>query len=367
MPLSFPELAIRRVLIAVAGLVLAIACGNSGHAAPRKAGKPANKAPASRSKAATDVRLVRVPQGGLQPQVAVDSEGTVHLVYLADDPQSANVFYVQKARSEDANIEAFSKPLHVNSQPGSAIAIGSIRGAQLALGKANRVHVAWNGSGKAEPKGQVKYGNPMLYSRLADDGAGFEPQRNVIHEAYGLDGGGSVAADRQGNVYVTWHAGSNEASRRVWVARSDDDGATFKSEIEADSGEDGACGCCGMKAMADDRGTLFMLYRSAREKVNRDMLLLTSNDRGKTFRRELAGNWIVDVCPMSSEAFVETPESVLAAWETDGQAFFSRIDKKDRQLSKPIAAPGSADGRKHPALAANSRGETILVWTEGTG
>ena len=32
-----------------------------------------------------------------------------------------------------------------------------------------------------------------------------------------------------------------------------------------------------------------------------------------------------------------------------------------------MAPPGSGKGRKHPALAVNRRGETIVVWTEGTG
>jgi hypothetical protein len=36
-------------------------------------------------------------------------------------------------------------------------------------------------------------------------------------------------------------------------------------------------------------------------------------------------------------------------------------------VPKLIAAPGGAKGRKHPRLAVNSRGETLLVWTEGTG
>lgn len=46
----------------------------------------------------------------------------------------------------------------------------------------------------------------MLYTRLNDAGDGFEPQRNVIQKRPGLDGGGSIAADAEGNVYVAWHA-----------------------------------------------------------------------------------------------------------------------------------------------------------------
>lgn len=70
---------------------------------------------------------------------------------------------------------------------------------------------------------------------------------------------------------------------------------------------------------------------------------------------------------MSSEALVEGPNGVLAAWETQGQVKFARVDPKALSLSSPIGAPGSGQNRKHPVLAVNSRGETLLVWTEGTG
>ena len=38
-----------------------------------------------------DVTLIRVPDGGIQPQVAVDSEGVLHLIYLKGDPGSADI------------------------------------------------------------------------------------------------------------------------------------------------------------------------------------------------------------------------------------------------------------------------------------
>ena len=117
--------------------------------------------------AADRIRVHRVPGGGLQPQVAVDEQGILHLIYFSGDARQGNVFYVKS--TDDAR--TFSQPLQVNSQPGSAIATGTIRGAQLALGKAGRVHVAWNGSGEAQPPGPVnpdsgKSGMPMLYARL---------------------------------------------------------------------------------------------------------------------------------------------------------------------------------------------------------
>src|SRR5262249_25301722 len=92
------------------------------------------------------VNLVRTPNNGLQPQAVVDERGTLHLIYLAGDPSASDVFYVRR----DAGKMEFSAPRRVNSQPGSAIATGTIRGAQVSIGKNGRVHVAWNGSNKAE-------------------------------------------------------------------------------------------------------------------------------------------------------------------------------------------------------------------------
>lgn len=362
---ALPNVIARVAFTALLVLFVATMTSHEASAAPKKASGTKPKAGATGN--ATEVKTVRVPNRGIQPQAAVDREGALHLICMGDAPGAANVYYVRK----EVGSEEFSRPIRVNSQPGSAIAVGSIRGAQLALGKGGRVHVAWNGSGTAEPKGQAKYGSPMLYSRLGDDGSRFEPQRNVIHEAYTLDGGGSVAADLDGNVYVVWHGRlgdeGDETSRRVWVARSTDDGATFDAEKPADSGKDGVCGCCGLKSMADQQGTLYVFYRSAREKVNRDMVLLTSTNQGTSFRGETADRWSIATCPMSSEAFVDGAEAITAAWETNGQVFFFRIDKKKRATARPIGAPGSPAGRKHPALAVNGRGETILVWDEGTG
>src|SRR6187551_3151894 len=77
------------------------------------------------------ITVLRAPNGGIQPQAAVDAAGVVHLIYYKGDAGGGDVFYVRR----EMNTENFSKPIQVNSQPGSAIAAGSIRGAQLALGR----------------------------------------------------------------------------------------------------------------------------------------------------------------------------------------------------------------------------------------
>jgi len=310
------------------------------------------------------VTLLRTPDGGIQPQAATDGKGVIHLIYYKGPSGGGDLFYVRQEPGQ----EGFSKPLKVNSQPGRAIAAGTIRGAQLALGKNGRVHVAWNGTA---PKDGGWMAAPMLYTRLNDTGTAFEPERDVITAARGLDGGGSLAADSQGNVYVFWHAPkpgntNGEAGRAVFVARSTDDGKTFGQDKLAATNPTGACGCCGMKAFADNEGNVYALYRAASEKVNRAETLLISRNRGADFEIAFAHPWKVDSCPMSSASFSAAGAGALAAWETDGQVYFSRVNAKRLTVAEPVSPRGAAK-RKHPVAVANAKGEVLLAWTEGTG
>jgi hypothetical protein len=320
---------------------------------------------------ADKVTLMRTPNGGIQPQAVMGERGTLHLIYLAGEPGASDVFYVRRAKGQ----ADFSAPLHVNSQPGSAVATGTIRGAQVALGKNGRVHVAWNGSNAAAPR-PASNSAPFLYARLNDAGNAFEAQRNLIHSTQHLDGGGTVVADKAGNVYVVWHAapGDNalkgEPNRRIWMARSTDGGKTFTREAAVDpplgdGKTTGVCACCGMRAFINEQSKLFVLYRTATEMTERGMFLLTSSDHGKSFSGARLDKWNLTTCPMSSTTMTQA-EHTIGAWENNGQVFFGTLDSKG-DAPAFIAAPGTTGKRKHPAIAVNSRGETILVWTEGTG
>ncbi len=311
------------------------------------------------------VRLLRTPNNGIQPQAVMDEQGVLHLIYFSGDPAAGDIFYVRREPGK----ETFSSPMQVNSQAGSAVAMGTIRGAHLSIGKGGRVHVSWNGSKTATPRGPDKEA-PMLYARMDDAKTGFETERNVMQFSGGLDGGGSVAADQGGNVYVTWHGRGSvegEAHRRVWIARSTDEGKTFAREAPALPEETGACGCCGMRAFVDRKGQVQVLYRAATEEVNRDMIWLTSTDNGKTFRGARLDRWELSTCPMSSASIANGVNETLLAWETKGQVYFQAVTPAPKGAAKPIAAPGNSETRKHPAVATNTRGETILIWTEGTG
>jgi hypothetical protein len=204
---------------------------------------------------------------------------------------------------------------------------------------------------------------------LNDKGTSFEPERNVIQFAYGLDGGGSVAADEMGDVYVAWHSDAGEKSesnRRVWLARSTDEGKNFLKEIAVSPKSDGACGCCGMRALTDHQNNVYLLYRTAKQGLQRDITLLYSDSKGSKFKSLPVDGWELQSCPMTTSHLFPLDRGVLGTWETKGKVFFSNFST-DGEKKPSFSAPNEGENSKHPALAKDGAGDVLMAWTEGTG
>lgn len=316
---------------------------------------------------AAGVVTQRTPDSGIQPQLVRDADGRLHLLYYTGPTGGGDLFY---ARTTPGRRD-FATPTRVNSESGSAIATGTIRGGQLAVGRDGRAHVVWNGA-KSIPNSSYE-GVPMWYARSDVSGTRFESQRNLITHAGGLDGGGDVTIDSAGNIHVFWHGASatntaGESGRAVFITTSTNAGSTFPPERVASPDGTGACGCCGMGAFADSGGRLFALYRSAATRMDRDELLVMSGDGGRTFTEWHRAPWKTASCPMSSAAFAESPLGIHAAWEVSGQIQFTTLPGTGARPGKLAVNEPPGTGRsKHPAIAVNARGETLLAWAEGTG
>ena len=332
------------------------------HAVAAAAQTPATS-PASGStpvESRSRVEIVEVPDAGIQPQAVVDGEGTIHLLYFKGTPGGGDLFYVRRK----AGAGAFSSPIAVNSEPGTAIATGSVRGGQIALGRTGWIHVAWNGS-KAVDREDGKF-TPMWYSRLPPGGSRFASQRAIGAHTRHLDGGGSIAADRHGKVHVVWHAAGpvdGETHRRIYVATSSNDGARFAAE-KAFPLEDGACGCCGVEALATASGAVHLLYRSAGAMIHRDAMWMTIGPQGASPPARLQA-WELPACPMTTFAMAAGADGIVAAWETQQQIYSAVLNSARKEVSTVVPMPG-AGVRKHPSVAINARGDRLIAWTEGT-
>lgn len=301
-----------------------------------------------------------VPDGGIQPQAVIDTRGTIHLIYYKGEPTGGDLYYVRRGASDST----FSTPIRVNSENGSAIAAGAVRGGRIALGRGGWLHVAWNAAHPVERNGEQV--TPIWYTRLAPDAQAFEPQRAIgTHTKY-LDGGGTVAADGAGHVYVVWHAAGSaegETHRELFVASSSDDGKRFAPDrVFANAG--GACGCCGAAALVDDGGRLQILYRSAADGIHRDATWMTveSHSEQSTVRLQ---PWNLPACPMTTFAIAQAPGALVGAWVVEQQIYTASLNPVTHTATTPSAMSGSAV-RNHPGVAIGRSGDRLFAWIEGS-
>jgi hypothetical protein len=292
---------------------------------------------------AADVSLRHLPDNGLEPDVAVDSAGRIHLIYFAGKAKAGDVLY----RTSSDGGATFSDSTRVNSQADAACIIGAVRGPRLAIDASDRPHVIWCGSDRAQPKPRL-LGMPLLYSKL--DGKTFTPQRQIIAAGAGVDGGPAIAADRSGNVDIIWHAPSRpsggEQDRRLYLVSSRDD---FAARTQLEMPGIGVCACCAVEAFYDEQNVRRVLFRGADEVIHRDNYLLTAG----AAPRKLA-TWNVGKCVMSTA----DAKADLLAWESQDHIMVSNLaDTHHARLG--------AKNPKHPRLAI-AGGRVLVTWTENT-
>jgi hypothetical protein len=82
-------------------------------------------------------------------------------------------------------------------------------------------------------------------------------------------------------------------------------------------------------------------------------------DKGAAIK--VLDDWRIAMCPMSSVSLMPVAQTLRAAWENDGQIVTGFMDS-------PVAfqkvGPKNA---KHPALAQNAKGQTVIVSVLGAG
>jgi len=301
------------------------------------------------------VRVEEVPEKGLQPEVVTGTDGVIHLVYLKGSPNGTDVRYTWRKSGDP-----WQPSITVNSTPKSGIAMGTIRGPQIALNGTGTVLVLWNGvGGKSQP-------SPLWFSRKSETDSSFEEQRNLLGDETALDGGASITADSRGKVFVVWHgnlsgAKPDESRRLVFLRTSTDQGTTFGKAEALNEKTPGVCACCSLRALAGPNGELSVFFRSAVTMERRSMTLL-SHRIGEKWQLDEIDPWKVAACPMSSSSLLNTRDKLLGAWETDGRV---KVGWVSEHSSRPVTI--ATKEAKHPTVAINSMGKLLVAWVEGTG
>jgi hypothetical protein len=330
------------------GIVCFLVCCVSG---PRVA--CAAESPASQSQ----VHVVRPPRDSFVPDVVLDTRGVLHMVYA----RNKNAEYV---RSADNGV-TWTDPVIVNTEGTVEFKMGE-RGPKLALGRDCTIHVVWVDCWAPGVKTYVRY------ARSRDGRNSFE-SRKALSSMSGVDGV-TVTADGTGHILAFWHVNLPPQSTipsATWLhlARSDDDGATFRHDepIRIDNLGALACSMCMMRARVGSDGDVSLAFRSAEGNI-RDFYVLKGkpNENRFTALRVNRDDWLLKSCPMCGPELTVGPDGrQYCAFMSRHRVYWSVSDESLTEFKLHVSTPAPEDDEIYPSAVANRARFVLLVWQVG--
>ena len=316
---------------------------------------------------AVEVRVVRMPDNTLVPEVAMTTNGVLYVVYGSNH----NAYCVQSTN----NGATFSAPVKVNSSGTVETEMGE-RGPKIALGASNTVHAVW------ADDWELAAGHIVLarYSRSLDGGKTFDPLK-TLSATNGTDGL-TVTADTNGNVLAFWHCmydkpKSNGVNAATWmyVARSTDNGLTFRGNesVRISNLSELACSMCMMSARVKEDGNAYLAFRAAQDNI-RDNYVLKGPAGTNAFtaiRAQFDNNYLTN-CPMTGpEVTFEPGGRALCAFMvsnlpmTSNSVYWAVSDTQVTGFALHVSTPAKAATERYATALANARGDVLFLWQNG--
>jgi hypothetical protein len=276
-----------------------------------------------------------------QPQLAMEGSTAV-LVYGAGNDVFAAV-------SQDGG-QSFGKPTLVGNA--GVISLGRHRGPRVAISGGAIVIAAIAGQAGKGQDGE-------LYVWRSLDGGKRWGKATQVSDAPGAarEGLHALAAGPKGLVFATWLDLRNKGTR-LMATVSRDAGATWSANFPVYESPDGhICECCHPSAAIGSDGAIHVLFRNWLG-GSRDMWLATSRDGGKSFAAKKVGEgaWALNACPMDGGGLgVKANGQIVTSWRREQKIFWTD--------GASFQAPEWTG--KDSALALDSVGKPVIVWTEG--
>ena len=273
---------------------------------------------------------------GSSPQIAVDTRGTIRMVFGRRD----SIFVV----TSGDNARSFGAPALVAVVPN--MHLGNTRGPTIASSATRSAIMA------VDNKGTISI------FELDHRANRWTPRPGPLNSAEGSapEGLGTIAADDADNFYATWLDLREARQNQIYFAKLGRAGAkTIDRRIYA-SPAGHVCECCRPTVAASGRNVAVM-FRNWLDGA-RDLYVTRSTDGGATFSEAAKlgqGTWKLDACPMDGgDMAISAKGEVLTTWR--------------RELDIYVARPGKAEERvatgRSPMLATNGKNTTV-VWQDG--
>jgi hypothetical protein len=155
------------------------------------------------------------------PDVAVDSDGVVHVVYYSTQIAETNreIYYT---RSFDY-VATFDPPVRLTD------AVRDSRLPKIAVGPDDSLNVAWHDN----RTGQDDYN---IYYKKSVDGGDTWTDDLMVADTSNESEEAAIAVGGDGVIHITWEEPAGWWSSNIWYARSIDSGTSFSAPVQMSTG-----------------------------------------------------------------------------------------------------------------------------------
>lgn len=255
---------------------------------------------------------------GTQPQIAVDSKGTIHVVYGLKSGNDRQLYYVS---SPDGG-KSFSVPSLLGDF--SQMGLGMGRGPQIAATKDFIIITIGD-----------HHGNLYALRHPSGSGSWSTPVKINDTDSTAKEALSDIAAGIDNQVYTVW-LDTRLGNNNLFGAISRDSGATWsKNQLIFKGEQNGICDCCKPSVTIDKNGQLHVMFRN---KLNgaRNLYLISSKDDGQHFstaQKLGSGDFMINGCPMDGgDISVNESGNVTTVWRRQTEIFKAEPGKQETRI-----------------------------------
>lgn len=301
---------------------------------------------------ATKTEALRASFPGRDPSLQREADGTVHVVYVDEQPGGPAVFYRRLGPRAFGPVRVSPAGLSVSAHGEAPPVLQILPSGSLTVAYAAALPGKWK--------------NEIRLQSSTDGGAHWGIAEHLHPERIGAHSYLSSAVTAAGEPVFAWlddSTGHMGLHAKV--------GAAPPVTLDAET-----CQCCGTALLAGREGKVWLAYRDADDDIRDFRVLRTDGaggfDRGRTLS---ADEWKIQGCPHTGARLAQTPDGALwATWFTagTGQAgIYAAASKDDGETFSTrtlvtAAAPGKSV--RHPELGALPDGGVVVLYeSEGDG
>lgn len=280
------------------------------------------------------------------PRIAIDSNRSLHVVWLDATPGNYEIFY---SKSTDGGTTWSAAVNLSNNSVDSQIS-------KIAVDSGDNLHVVWgdNFPDNAE----------IVYSKSVDGGATWSPAVNISNTSSGSDSP-SMAINSSGGIHVVWHdyIGGND---ETFYSGSSDGGTTWSPVINVSNNY----GPSYNPAVAVDSGGNVHAVWNDQASGFTQIVYSKSTDGGATWSA------ITDISKSSRgtsespEIAVDSANNIYLVWQDDapanGDIFCSKSADGGATWSAPVNVSNNYGYSGYAAIDLDSSNNLHVVWQDTT-